>query len=207
MNRTNNTRNGHSDTAHTGLCAPMRRGDHQIRQHVTKPREEGRLMRRQMGLLSVVGFFGLLATANAQTLSASTAGPSFDGTYQAVSSAKVNQMYIAQKGNMGVCPDRMPGPLTIVHNQARYTDASGDEVDGTVGPQGELAMRAEEPGGARAMDLDVSGSIVANGTVRARQEGNSCSYDFVWQKDGQQTPSTAGRSLSIVSSPASRRAG
>ena len=164
-------------------------------------------MRRQMGLLSVVGFFGLLATANAQTLSASTAGPSFDGTYQAVSSGKVNQMYIAQKGNMGVCPDRVPGPLTIVQGQARYTDASGDEVDGTVGPQGELAMQAEEPGGARAMDLDVSGSIAANGTVRARQEGNSCSYDFVWQKDGQQTSSAAGRSPSIVSSPASRRAG
>ena len=159
--------------------------------------------------------FVLLAVVNADAQSpvassvadAQTAGPSFDGKYQAVSSAKVNQMFIAQKGNMGVCPDRMPGPLTIVHNQARYTDASGDEVDGTVGPQGELAMQAEEPGGARAMDLDVSGSIAANGTVRARQEGNSCSYDFVWQKDGQLTPSTAGHSLSIVSSPASRRAG
>jgi len=164
-------------------------------------------MRGQIGLLSIVGFFGLLATADAQTLSAGTAGPAFDGTYQAVSSAKVNSMYIEQKGNMIPCPDRMPGPLTIVHGQARYTDASGDEVDGTVGPQGELTMRAEEPGGAREMDLDVRGSIAANGTVRARQEGNSCSYDFVWQKDGQQTSSAAGRSLSIVSSPASRRAG
>src|SRR5205085_5909304 len=145
MNRTNNTRNGHSDTAHTGLCAPMRRGDHQIRQHVTKPREEGRLMRRQMGLLSVVGFFGLLASANAQTLSASTAGPSFDGTYQAVSSAKINQMYIAQKGNMGVCPDRVPGPLTIVQGQARYTDASGDEVDGTVGHRASWRCKRRSP--------------------------------------------------------------
>ena len=164
-------------------------------------------MRRQIGLLSIAGFFGLLGTADAQTLSALTAGPAFDGIYRAASSAKVNQMYMSDNGQMLPCPDRMPGPLTIVHNQARYTDASGDEVDGTVGPQGELAMQAEEPGGARAMDLDVSGSIAANGTVRARQEGNSCSYDFVWQKDGQQTPSTAGRSLSIVSSPTSRRAG
>ena len=161
-------------------------------------------MKRQMGLLSVVGFFGLLATANAQTLSASTAGPSFDGTYQAVSSAKVNQMYIAQKGNMGVCPDRVPGPLTIVQGQARYTDASGDPVDGTVGPQGDLAMRAVEPGGARAMELDVRGSIAANGTVRARQQGYSCSYDFVWEKHGPQTTSAPGRSLSIVLPPASR---
>jgi hypothetical protein len=137
-------------------------------------------------LLSFAAAASVLAVVNADAqqlatrsvADAQTAGPSFDGTYQAVSSAKVNQMYIAQKGNMGVCPDRVPGPLTIVHGQARYTDA-----------------------------LDVSGSIAANGTVRARQEGNSCSYDFVWQKDGQQTPSTAGRSLSIVSSPASRRAG
>jgi hypothetical protein len=207
MNRTNNTRNGHSYTAHTGLCAPTRRGNHQIGQHVTKPREEVRLMRRQIGLLSAVGFFGLLATANAQTLSASTAGPSFDGTYRPVTSAKVTQTYTEESGNMLPCPDRMPGPLTIVHGQAQYTDASGDQVDGTVGAQGELAMGVVGPGGDREMALDVSGSIAANGTVRARQEGNSCSYDFVWQKDGQQTPSAAGRSLSIVSSPASRRAG
>jgi len=173
----------------------------------TSTREENRLMRGQIGLLSIVGFFGLLATADAQTLSAGTAGPAFDGTYQAVSSAKVNSMYIEQKGNMIPCPDRMPGPLTVVQGEAQYTDASGDQVDGTVGPQGELAMGAEEPGGSRAMDLAVRGGIAANGTVRARQEGNSCSYDFVWQKIGQPTPNTAGRSLSIVSSPPSRRAG
>jgi hypothetical protein len=87
-------------------------------------------------------------------------------------------MYIAEKGNMAVCPDRMPGPLTIVQGQARYTDASGDPVDGTVGRQGELAMHAAEPGGARAMELDVRGSVAGNGTVHARQQGYSCSYDF-----------------------------
>lgn len=164
-------------------------------------------MPRQIGLLSIVGFFGLLATANAQTVSALPAGQAFDGTYQPVSSAKVNQMYTAEKGNMAVCPDRMPGPLTIVQSQARYTDASGDPVDGAVGPQGELAMKAVEPGGARSMELDVSGSIAANGTVRARQEGYSCSYDFIWQRSGPPTPSTAGGSLSIASSPASRQPG
>ena len=164
-------------------------------------------MRRQIGLLSIAGFFGLLGTANAQTLSASTAGPAFDGTYQPVASAKLNQMYIAEKGNMAVCPDRMPGPLTILQGQARYTDASGDQVDGTVGPQGELVMRAVEPGGARTMELDVSGLIATNGTIRARQEGYSCSYDFVWQRAGQPTQSTPGGSLNIGSSPDSRRAG
>ena len=86
-------------------------------------------MRRQIGLLSIVGFFGLLGTADAQTLSALTAGPAFDGTYRAVSSAKVNQMYIEEKGSMIPCPDRVPGPLTIVQGQARYTDASGDQID------------------------------------------------------------------------------
>ena len=159
--------------------------------------------------------FVLVAVVNADAQSpatssladAQTGGRAFDGTYPAVSSAKVNQMYIAEKGNMAVCPDRMPGPLTIVQGQARYTDASGDPVDGTVGRQGELAMHAAEPGGARAMELDVRGSVAGNGTVHARQQGYSCSYDFVWQKNGQQTPSTAGRSLSIVSSPASRREG
>jgi len=190
MNRTNNT------------CNETTNSKPQVRQ----AREEGRLMRKQIGLLSIVGFFGLLGTANAQTLSASSAGLAFDGTYRPVASAKVNQMYIEQKGNMLPCPERMPGPLTIVQGQARYTDASGDPVDGTVGPQGELAMGVAEPGGARAMELAVRGSIAANGTVHARQEGNSCSYDFVWQKSGPLFTTAPGRSFS-VSSPASRRAG
>jgi hypothetical protein len=163
-------------------------------------------MRRQIGLLSIVGVFGLLGTADAQTVSALTAGPAFDGTYRALASAKVNPMSIEQNGNMIPCPDRMPGPLTIVQGQARYTDASGDRVDGIVGPQGELAMGAAKPGGARAMELAVRGSVAANGTVRARQEGNSCSYDFVWQKTGPQLTTAPGRSFS-VSSPASRRPG
>ena len=111
----------------------------------TSTREENRLMRGQIGLLSIVGFFGLLATADAQTLSAGTAGPAFDGTYQAVSSAKVNSMYIEQKGNMIPCPDRMPGPLTVVQGEAQYTDASGDQVDGTVGPQASWRWERRSP--------------------------------------------------------------
>jgi len=39
-------------------------------------------MPRPIGLLSIVGFFGLLAAANAQTAPAPTA---FDGTYRPVS--------------------------------------------------------------------------------------------------------------------------
>src|ERR1700724_1369969 len=98
MNRTNNT------------CNEITNSQLQTTSHGT--REEGRLMRRQIGLLSIAGFLGLLGAADAQTLSAFTAGPAFDGTYQAVASAKVNPMSIEQKGNMVPCPDRMPGALT-----------------------------------------------------------------------------------------------
>ena len=164
-------------------------------------------MLRQIGLVWIVAFVGSFSAAGAQTPPPSTAGAAFDGTYALVSSARVNQTFMTRKGQVGQCPDRRPGPLTVARGRARYKSATGYRLRGTVRPQGELTMRAEEPGGAREMDLDVRGSIAANGTVRARQEGNSCSYDFVWQKDGQQTSSAAGRSLSIVSSPASRRAG
>ena len=109
--------------------------------HVMKPREEGRFMRKQIALLSVVGFFGLLAAANAQSLSALPPSAAFDGTYRFVSSAKVNEMYTSMNGGMLPCPDRIPGPLTIAQGEARYTTATGDQLEGTVGPQGELEMR------------------------------------------------------------------
>jgi hypothetical protein len=57
-------------------------------------------MRTRIGLLSIVGFFSLIAAASAQTRSASTAGTTFDGTYNFVSSAKVNPMYTALNGRM-----------------------------------------------------------------------------------------------------------
>jgi hypothetical protein len=142
-------------------------------------------MRRQLGLLCLVGFFGLLAAANAQTPSSSTAGASFDGTYRFVSSAKVNATFVTRGGHLGQCPERAAGPLTVVRGRARYTSATGRQLKGTVGPQGELAMRLLAlPGsnGYRPIELIVSGSIDGTGTIRARQKGNSCSYDFVWQK-------------------------
>jgi len=69
-----------------------------------------------------------------------------------------------------------------VHGRARYTSATGYRLRGTVGPQGELAMRATGPGEARPFDVNVNGAIDRGGTVRARQTSNACSYDFVWQK-------------------------
>jgi hypothetical protein len=138
-------------------------------------------MGRRIGLLGIVGFFGLVAAADAQAPSSSAATP-FDGAYRLVSSAKVNNMFTTKKGLMAQCLDRTPGPLRIVHGRARYTSATGYRVRGTVGPQGELAMRATGPGGSRPIEINVNGTIDGSGTVRARQTSNACSYDFVWQK-------------------------
>jgi hypothetical protein len=142
-------------------------------------------MRRQIGLLWIAVFFGLLAAANAQTPSPSSGGTPFDGTYRFVSSTKVSPTYVTRGGQMGQCPDRIAGPLTVVKGQVRYTSATGRKLKGTVGPQGELAMRLLAPPGSngyRPVELDVSGTIDGAGAARARQKSNSCSYDFVWQK-------------------------
>ena len=43
-------------------------------------------------------------------------------------------------------------------------------------------MRVTEARGLQPIEMDVNGLIDAAGTVRARQRGNSCSYDLIWQK-------------------------
>jgi len=141
-------------------------------------------MPRPIGLLSIVGFFGLLAVANAQTAPAPTA---FDGTYRPVSWTKANAMYTDKTGRMAPCPDRRPGPLHIANGEVRYTTASGYKLRGTVGPQGQLTLGLVAPGnarnaGARTLDLNSSGQIDNTGTARVHQSGASCSYDFAWQK-------------------------
>jgi hypothetical protein len=141
-------------------------------------------MRKDLGWLWAVGFFGFFAVGNAQTPPPSAGGPYYDGTYRPVSSALVNATYTTRKGQTGPCPNRRAGPFHIENGKARYTTASGFRVRGTVGPQGELAMRAEEPSkwGTQPIDISVSGTIDGSGTVRVRQLSHSCSYDFVWQK-------------------------
>ena len=141
-------------------------------------------MQKEIGWLWAVGFFGSLAAANAQTPPPSAAGTPFDGTYRLVSAAKVNATYTTRKGQTGPCPNRRAGPLHIANGKARYTTATGYRVSGTVGPQGELAMRAEAPSkwSSQPIDLSVSGSVDGSGAVRVRQLSHSCSYDFVWQK-------------------------
>ncbi|MGC1886327.1 MAG: hypothetical protein WA709_09550, partial [Stellaceae bacterium] len=92
--------------------------------------------------------------------------------------------YTTRKGQTGPCPNRRAGPLHILNGQAHYTTATGYRVRGTVGPQGELAMRAIAPSSwsNQPIDLSVSGTIDGGGTARVRQLSHSCSYDFVWQK-------------------------
>ncbi len=142
-------------------------------------------MQWNRGWLSVIGFFGLLAAAQAQAPPPSTAASPFDGAYRLVSSARVSVTYTTRKGQTAPCPDRRAGPLTILNGRARYTSATGYRVRGTVGPQGGLVMRIAAPpnnGGSQPIELNVHGTINGAGTVRARQTSYSCSYDFVWQK-------------------------
>jgi hypothetical protein len=145
-------------------------------------------MRSSIGLLGIVGFVGSLAAANAQTPPPAAAATAFDGTYRLVSSAAVNPTYTTRKGQTGQCQYRKARPLHIVNGRAHYTTATGYRVGGTVGPQGELAMRVLAPansGGSQPISLNVSGNIDASGTARVRQIGYGCSYDFVWQKQTQ----------------------
>jgi len=139
-------------------------------------------MPRRNGLLSIVGFFGLLAAANVQTAPAAAAGTAFAGTYRLVSSTKVNEMYTSYNGQMGMCPNRKPGPLRIAAGRVHYTGATGYRLEGTVGSQGELTMRSEMVGSSRPASLQASGKVDGSGTAHVRQIGSSCSYDFVWQK-------------------------
>ena len=142
-------------------------------------------MRRSIGLLGIAGLIGAFAVVNAQAQTASTAGTAFDGKYRFVSSTNVNATYTSRKGQTGQCPGRRAGPLHVVNGRAHYTTATGYRVGGTVGPQGELMMRASAPanqGGSQPIDLSVTGNIDASGTAHVRQLGYQCSYDFVWQR-------------------------
>ena len=114
-------------------------------------------------------------------------GTAFDGIYRLVSSTSVNATYTDRNGRMAPCPSRKPGPLHIANGKVRYTNATGYKLKGTVGPQGELALGVIAPSnagnaGARPLEMQVSGTIDGSGAARVRQTGNSCSYDFVWQK-------------------------
>jgi hypothetical protein len=145
------------------------------------------LMEKIIGWSGVVVFFGLLTGADAQPPPSSTAGAAFDGTYEFVSSTKLAETYIPTgTSRMAQCPDRIPGPLTIVNGQPRFSisiPGKPAEFEGTLGSKGELAMRSVLPNtGARPTERMLNGRIDATGTVRARLMGVNCNYDFAWRK-------------------------
>lgn len=141
-------------------------------------------MQKNIGWWCVIGVCASFTVAHAQMPPPAAGGSPYDGTYRLVSSANVNATYTTRKGQTGPCPSRRAGPLRIVNGQVRYTTATGLRVRGTIGPQGELAMRAEAPSkwASQPIDLSVSGTIDGSGAVRVRQLSHSCSYDFIWQK-------------------------
>ena len=153
-------------------------------------------MQKSVGWAWFAGFFGLLAAANAQTPSPPTSGTQFDGTYGFVSAARVNETYTTTRTHrIGQCAENLKvGPLTVVNGQARYSSpgrltAAGFE--GTVGSQGELAMRlASTPatrgaGASPGVEIAIRGKIDGNGMVSARQMGYLCSYDLIWRKESK----------------------
>jgi hypothetical protein len=111
-------------------------------------------MHNPAGLLGAVGFFGLIATAHAQTAPRPTASTQFDGTYAFVSATTLNETYLAGGTRLGQCPERKAESLTIVRGQTQYSSRRVNgparlKLEGTVGSQGELAMRRElEPEGS-----------------------------------------------------------
>lgn len=154
-------------------------------------------MRRNIGLLWIVGSFGLIAAAGAQTPSPPTTGAAFDGKYAFVSSTKVNETYTTSyTEHIKRCGDAKVGPLTVVNGQARY-----NLLKGTVGSQGELAMRYTPTpvnrGSSPGVEIITSGRIDKNGTIRARRMTYYCRYDLIWQKIKYPSENSPPRSATI----------
>jgi hypothetical protein len=151
-----------------------------------------RKMQKHIGWLWTIGFFALLGAADAQTPSPPSANTQFDGTYRFVSATKLNETYTTTWTNrMGRCGDvRKLGPLTIANGQARYSGSgrvTKAGFEGTVGSQGELALRLAAPASKSSLGAEIvtHGIIDGNGTIRARQTSRGCSYDLVWQKQSR----------------------
>jgi len=146
-------------------------------------------MRKHSGWSYIIGFFGLIAAAEAQTAAPPAAVTQFNGTYEFVSQASVNATYRTFENRERPCGPRTrtPGPLTIVNGSARYTGAAGSEFEGTVGPQGELTMRSIEPApkvgwGSPGILRIFNGRIDGTGMIYARVITGGCSWDLSWRK-------------------------
>ena|SRR5215472_5316098 len=139
------------------------------------------------------GIFRIRCRRECADLSPPTTVTQFDGTYAFVSATNVNETFMAGGTRPGQCPERKAESLTIVEGQARYSSrrVNGTArliLEGTVGPQGELAMRREPEPTGRGGGIDPGlefyayGRIASTGTARVRQTGSRCSFEFTWQR-------------------------
>jgi hypothetical protein len=149
-------------------------------------------VRKNIGLSCIIGIFGLVAAANAQSASPSAASMQFDGTYAFVSSTKVNETWRDYSNREHPCGYPAKGGLLLIiaNGHARHTGARGREFEGTVGPQGELTMRASEPegrhGGLPPGDERIfSGSVDGTGMLHARLITYGCNWDTIWRKEAK----------------------
>ena len=90
-------------------------------------------MQKHVGWLLMLGLFGFVVAADAQTASPPAATTQFDGTYAFVSSTRVIETYTVTGSNrVGQCGKmRRVRPLTIVNGQARFSEL--DPENETVG--------------------------------------------------------------------------
>jgi hypothetical protein len=139
-------------------------------------------MSGKIGLLSIIGLIGLLVATDTKV--AAQPAASLDGTYPLVSAVKLNQTYVTRQGQTGFCPESTPSPLSISQGRVWYVSSSGRHLAGTVSPQGQILIRVSEPRDSSRgpFEMDVTGVADGAGTVRARQRGNSCSYDLTWRR-------------------------
>ena len=94
---------------------------------------EGGHIQRNLGWLWFAGFFGLLASANAQTPSPPAAATQFDGKYEFVSQTNVNETFFTtQTEHVRRClrPPLKTEPLMIANGEARYTSPRGLQFEG-----------------------------------------------------------------------------
>jgi hypothetical protein len=145
-------------------------------------------MQNDIRLLSIVGFFGCVAAANAQTQSPPAVNTQFDGTYAFVSATKVNETWRDYHNREYPCGDYPKGGLlTIVNGYARYTVWGRGYYEGTVSSRGELTIRFANTvtqGGWAGVGQErmIFGKIGGGGTARVRRIAAACNYDLVLQK-------------------------
>lgn len=134
-----------------------------------------------------------------KTASPPTGNTQFNGTYALVSATEVTEDNGGSGTHrIGQCANRKPSSLIVTNGEARLP-----LFEGTVGPRGELAMR-EGPSGYERI---IKGTIDSNGTIRARQTGRGCSYDFLWQRETKEIWSTViARSAARDEAISARRA-